>query len=32
MFKVWHLLVLVVVIFACIWASNNITIVQNIVG
>jgi len=32
MFKAWHLLILVLVIFACIWASNNVQIIENIVG
>jgi hypothetical protein len=27
-----HLLLGIVVIFACIWASNNITFLENIVG
>jgi hypothetical protein len=30
--KFWHLVVLVAVVFACIWASNNISFVENIVG
>lgn len=30
--KLWHTLVLVVVVFACIWASNNIPFVAKIVG
>jgi hypothetical protein len=27
-----HLLLGIVVVFACIWASNNITFIENIVG
>jgi hypothetical protein len=30
--KLWHTAVLIVVVFACIWASNNVKFVQNIVG
>jgi len=32
MFKFWHLVVLLVIIYAAIWSSNNITFVENIVG
>lgn len=30
--KLWHTALIVVLIFACIWASNNITVIGNIVG
>jgi hypothetical protein len=30
--KLWHTGILVVLIFACIWASNNINFIENIVG
>lgn len=30
--KFWHWIVIVVVIFACIYVSNNVSSVQNIVG
>jgi hypothetical protein len=30
--KIWHTVVLIVVVFACIWASNNVQFVKNIVG
>jgi hypothetical protein len=30
--KFWHTIVIIVVIFACIWASNNVKIIENIVG
>lgn len=30
--KFWHWAVIVVVVFACIWVSNNYSPVQNIVG
>jgi hypothetical protein len=32
MTKFWHWVVLVLVIFACIWLSNNYSPVQNLVG
>lgn len=32
MFKFGHLVALVAIVFACIWASNNVTIIENIVG
>jgi hypothetical protein len=31
MFKFWHLVALVAIIFACIWASNNIAVIGNVV-
>jgi hypothetical protein len=30
--KLMHVVLAVLVVFACIWASNNVTFVQNIVG
>jgi hypothetical protein len=30
--RFWHWVTIVVVVFVCIWASNNITAVQNVVG
>ena len=30
--KLWHTALLVVLIFACIWASNNVKVISNIVG
>lgn len=30
--RFWHLIVLVVVVFACIWASNNINFISKIVS
>lgn len=32
MFKFWHVVALVVIVFVCIWASNNVTVIENIVG
>jgi hypothetical protein len=30
--KLWHWAGIIVVVFVCIWASNNVTAVSNIVG
>jgi hypothetical protein len=30
--KITHVLLLTVLVFACIWASNNVPFVENIVG
>ncbi len=30
--KFWHLIVVVVIAFACIWASNNVAFIGNVTG
>jgi hypothetical protein len=30
--KLWHTALLVVLVFACIWASNHVSFIQNIVS
>jgi nitrogen fixation protein FixH len=31
MFKLWHMVALVVIVFACIYASNNVPFISNVV-
>lgn len=30
--KIWHLVISVVIVFACIWASNNVPFINKIVS